>query len=195
MQDFQESNIDFSFPSAWAIRKYDDHRFYQGLSGYGLKAVDFVMLLPDGRLCLMEVKNYLPRTGTSGQVHAVERKRPKKLATSLAKKYADSRRAINVIQKYYNSKWYFRWRYAVGRYFAFRYRSDLLFWQEVARRSQNDLPILVVLWLETPELAKRYRTKIYAHLASKVDPAKAQLMLGGNGFSPLPGMEASNQLV
>lgn len=194
MQHFKESDINFSFPNGWAVRKYDDHRFYQGLSGYGLKAVDFVILLPDGRLCLMEVKNYLPRTDAAGKLHTVERKRAKKLAANLAKKYADSSRAINVIQRYYRSKWYFRWRYAVGKLFPFRYRSDLLFWNEAARRSQNDLPTLILLWLETPSLAKRYRTKVYAHLADKVDAKKAQLMLGGNDFIPLPEMRANNCL-
>ena len=194
MQYFQESDIDFSFPSEWAVRKYDDHRFYQGLSGYGLKAVDFVILLPDGRLCLMEVKNYLPRTDTGGKLHTVERKRAKKLAADLAKKYTDSSRAINVIQRYYRSKWYFRWRYAIGKLFTFRYRSDLIFWNEAASRSQSDLPTLILLWLETPSMAKRYRTKIYAHLANKIDPGKAQLMLGGNNFTPLPEMNATNRL-
>lgn len=194
MQHYQESDIDFSFPAGWAVRKYDDHRFYRGLSGHGLKAVDFIILLPDGRLCLMEVKNYLPRTGKMGRQHAVTRKPAKKLAADLTKKYADSGRAINVISRYYASKWYYRWRYALGKYFAFQYRSDLLFWHEAARRAQSDLPNLVLLWMETPQTAKRYRTKIYAHLAGFINSAEVQLLLGGNGFIALPGMRVVNRL-
>lgn len=194
VQHFHESAIDFFFPSSWAVRKYDDHRFYQGLSGYGLKAVDFVMLLPDGRLCLMEVKNYFPRTDERGKVHLVARKKAKSLAESLAKKYADSSRAIGIIQRYYQSKWYYRWRYALGQYLPFGYRADVLFWGEAARRMRGDLPVLILLWLETPSQAKRYRTKLYAHLAGTVNPAEVQLLLGGNNFVPLPGMQADNRL-
>lgn len=191
MQTFQESNLHFSFPKGWAIRKYDDHRFYQGLSGYGLKAVDFVILLPDGRLCLMEVKNYHPRTDENGKSHEVSRKKAKNLAANLARKYDDSLRAIRVIRKYYRTKWYYKWRYQLTRFFIFRFRSDLHFWYEAARRADNKIPTTVLLWLETPKAGKRYRTKIYAHLANHINPEEAQLILGGNGFSPIPGLEAA----
>jgi len=188
--DFHESDLLFSFPRNWVVRKYDDHTFYQGLSGYGLKAVDFVILLPDGRLCLMEVKNYHPRRDERGREHPVDRKKAGALAKRLSEKYTDSLRVIGVIRKYYRRKWYYRWRYSLGRYLPLGYRTDLLFWHEAARRAEGQLPVSILLWLETPKAAKRYRAKIYAHLAQRVDPEATQLVLGGNGFSPLPGLSA-----
>lgn len=188
MAVYQESDLTFNFPPGWAIRKYDDHRFYRGLSGHGLKAVDFIALLPDGRLCLIEVKNYHPRMDEDGKLHPVDRKKAKELAGSLAQKYADSLRAIMVINRYYRSKWYFRWRQWFFPSALFGFKSDLLFWTTAAKRAAAPLPTTILLWLETPKAAKRYRNKIYAHLANHLNPEEAQLLLGGNGFSPLPGV-------
>ncbi|MEL6141383.1 MAG: hypothetical protein AAFQ37_11540 [Bacteroidota bacterium] len=188
MPTFQESDLTFSFPHSWTVRKYDAHRFYQGLSGYGLKAVDFIILLPDGRLCLAEVKNYHPRQNEHGEDHPITRKKAAKLAKSLARKYTDSLHAIRIIREFYQRKWYHRWGYFL--YGRLGYWTDLQFWHEAARRAEGQLPVTILLWLETPKAAKRYRTKIYAHLHTHIAPEKAQLILGGNGFSPLVGLEA-----
>lgn len=186
---FQESDLIFDISPSWVVRKYDEHTFFRGLSGYGLKGVDFVALLPDGRLGLIEVKNYHPRLKEDGSLHPIKRKKAAKLAASLAHKYHDTLRAIRVIQLYYRRKWYYRLRYALFFPFEKAANSDLYFWHEAAKRAQSGLPVTIILWLETPKAAKTYRTKIYAHLANHIDPEKGQLLLGGNGFSPIPGIE------
>ena len=56
MPRFIESDLTFDFPASWRVRAFDDHHFYQAISGQGLKAVDFLVLHPDGQLWLMEVK-------------------------------------------------------------------------------------------------------------------------------------------
>ena len=50
-----ESDLLFEFPDDWVVRKYDDTAAYQSLSGHGLKGVDFIALVPDGTLWLIEV--------------------------------------------------------------------------------------------------------------------------------------------
>jgi hypothetical protein len=188
---FQESDLQFTLSSDWVIRKYDDHTFFRGLSGFGLKGVDFIVLLPDGRLGLIEVKNYHPRRGRSGVLHPIKRKKAAQLANDLAGKYADSIRAINVIERYYLRHWYHRGRFLLLRPFERLLNSDLYFWREVARRANGPLPVTIILWLETPKAAKTYRTKIFAHLANHLSPQRGQLLLGGNGFSPIPGIKAT----
>lgn len=185
MKTYLESALSFSFPATWAVRKYDSHHFYQALSGHGLKAVDFICLLPDGQLCLMEVKNYQPRLGKDGRFHTVHRKKASDLAKNLAKKYSDSARAIRVISRYYRTKWYYRWRLRLFPAALFGYRSDLQFWAEAAQRLDNNQPTLLLLWLETPKASKRYRSSIYAHLNQLIEGTELQLLLGGNGYTPL----------
>ncbi len=185
METYQESGLSFSFPASWEVRKYDSHHFYQALSGHGLKAVDFICLLPDEQLCLIEVKNYHPRPSEDGRFHAVHRKKASDLADNLAKKYGDSMRAIRVISRYYRTKWYYRWRLRLLPSAIFGFRSDLHFWTEAARRLDKNPAVIFLLWLETPKASKRYRTKVYAFLNSLVNSTGLQLLLGGNGYTPL----------
>lgn len=187
---FEESDLVFDIATSWGVHKYDRHKFFRGLSGHGLKGVDFIALLPDGRLGLIEVKNYHPRPKVDGSTHPVRRKKAADLAENLAKKFHDTQRALNVIQKYYRSKWYYRLRSFISWPLERLFNSDLYFYLEAAKRSQGELPVAIILWLETPKAAKTYRTKIYAHLANFIDPTEGQLLLGGNGFSPIPGISA-----
>ena len=46
-QPFIESDLQFYFPDHWAVREYDNHRFYKNLSGLGLKGLDFLVLDPE----------------------------------------------------------------------------------------------------------------------------------------------------
>lgn len=191
MPQFQESDLLFTIAPNWVVRKYDDHTFFRGLSGFGLKGVDFIALLPDGRLGLIEVKNYHPRLDSlSGQPHPIKRKKAASLAKNLGKKYQDTLRAIRVVRRYYRTKWYYRWRYVLLKPVERLLNSDLYFWHEAAARAESSIPATIILWLETPKAAKKYRGKIYAHLAQIINPEDGQLLLGGNGFSPIPGIKA-----
>lgn len=194
MPQFQESDLSLTLSSDWIVRKYDNHTFFRGLSGYGLKGVDFIVLLPDGRLGLIEVKNYHPRINPSGIAHPIKRIKAAKLAENLANKYFDSLRAIRVIERYYQRKWWYRSRYFLFSSIERLFNSDLYFYREAAKRARGPLPITIILWLETPKAAKTYRTKIFAHLANHLRPERGQLLLGGNGFSPIPGIEAKRML-
>ena len=61
MNTFIESGLTFSFSKRWKVLKYDKHRFYRYLSGSGFKGVDFIGVLDEKQLVLIEVKNYKDR--------------------------------------------------------------------------------------------------------------------------------------
>lgn len=154
MPRFQESDLTFDFPASWRVRAFDNHRFYQAISGQGLKAVDFVILHPDGKLWLMEVKNYQPRQDEAGAPYPLTLPTPQELADQLGQKLVDSRRILRIIDRYYQRKWYYRWRLSWSAWWPFpKPDSDLLFWNEAAVRlaQEQDVPILF-LQLEAQDL-------------------------------------------
>lgn len=185
-----ESDLLVTLSSRWHWRKYDNHTFYRGLAGAGLKGVDLIALLPDGRLALIEFKNYHPRT-RRGKTHPVKLKKVARLTDTLVRKHQDSLRAIRVIDRYYQSKWYYRWRTKLTRFFPLLPTDDPGFWTEAARRAQGPLPVVILLWLETPAVQPAYRNQLYAHLAAKLDPERSQFLMDGNGLDPIPGITVS----
>ena len=62
----QESGLVFTFPKNWVVKKYDEHRFYNYLSGLGFKGIDIIAITPERKLILIEVKNYINRFPQDG---------------------------------------------------------------------------------------------------------------------------------
>ena len=106
--EFIESGLHFRFGEEWVIKKYDAHRFYQGLSGSGLKGVDFLGILGEG-LFLFEIKNFRRRRQWQEEnpLEAVL-DHPSEFAENIAYKVEDTLLAIDAIWQYYNRKWLFR---------------------------------------------------------------------------------------
>lgn len=106
---FLESNLSFSFDNQWIVHQFDDHRFYQQLAGRGVSGIDFIGIFQQKTLVLMEVKNYVDR-------YFKDDKNPSEdfLANQafylekIAKKYVDSLRVIEAVQRAYRRKWWFR---------------------------------------------------------------------------------------
>jgi hypothetical protein len=184
---FRESGLEFSFPTSWGVRKYDEDPHYQSLSSVGLKAVDFIVLPPDGKLWLIEVKNYRPRT-RAGKTYRVRLRGTPELAEVINKKFRDSLRAVQVIRNYYRRNWLFRllepWlvRHA-------RLRSDWSFWAEANQRLTQTTSAQLLIWLELDASRKRYRTRFYATLQEELADAPVALWMGLKGNNPLAGME------
>ena len=59
---FLESDIHFEFGENCLVKKFDEHRYYNILSGSGLKGVDFIVLYQFRQLVLIEAKNYKQRS-------------------------------------------------------------------------------------------------------------------------------------
>ena len=156
MSRLTESELIFTFPDAWTVRKYDDTVAYQSLSGHGLKGVDFIALDARGGLWLIEVKNYRPRISPrNGREYRAERKPPAELAEQIAGKFTDSRRLIRIVCAYLRRSW---WRRLVVWYRQRRpaTESNYWFWSEAERRLRTDAQVRFVLWMETPERKTGY---------------------------------------
>lgn len=107
---FSESGLRFTFSREfWQVRRYDSHTYFRGLSGAGLKGVDFIGIYKNQELVLIEVKNY--QTGVDGRRSAFIHARlsdPQALAAALVAKMRDTLRAIGIIQQYLQRKWAYR---------------------------------------------------------------------------------------
>ncbi len=55
---FSESDICFRFGPEWVVYRYDTHRYYRSWNGVGLKGMDFIGILDEGTLVVMEVKTF-----------------------------------------------------------------------------------------------------------------------------------------
>lgn len=86
----------------WLVRQYDRHTYFRGLSGAGLKGVDFIGIWQERQLFLMEVKNY--RYNAFGRrKHHIDARlaHPGQIAQQLVDKLNDTRRALNSIVRYF----------------------------------------------------------------------------------------------
>ncbi|MEM6398329.1 MAG: hypothetical protein AAF741_18400 [Bacteroidota bacterium] len=166
-RQFVESGLPFSFPADHWVRAFDEHRFYQAISGHGLKAVDFAVLPPEGPLQLIEVKNYHPRLDEQGIPYPVVHPTVDDLVEQLISKYSDSQRIIRVVDSYYQRKWYFRLQLQIASQVPKLFPdSDLLFWTRAEQRNQQFEP-QPVLFLAIPELLLDFRRSVAEKLAKE----------------------------
>lgn len=162
MPSFSESDLFFHFPDDWIVRKFDDTAAYQSLSGHGLKGVDFIALSPDGRLWLIEVKNYRPRYDDTREYFA-KRRKPDDLARHIWFKYRDSHRLMQIVAASLEKKWWFNVWKLYSRVIS-NPNSNYWFWVEAHRRSKDADRLSYVLWMETPEGANDYNSSVEEHL-------------------------------
>ena len=100
MDIFIESGLTFRFsPSCWAVRKYDQHEYYQVLSGAGLKGTDFVGIWKARQLFLIEVKNYRGASALPS---------PDTLAGEISRKVEDTFTGLSAIQQMLERKSLYR---------------------------------------------------------------------------------------
>ena len=133
--------------------KYDEHRFYRYLSGSGFKGVDFIGILDEKQLALIEIKNYkdrftLDESDPTGDLLTD----PIAYAEKYSQKFQDTFQLIGIIRKYYQRKWWFK--HLRGLFLRLIPRNWLLqfdwgFWNIVIQLiDEKKVKILVVLWLE-----------------------------------------------
>ena len=165
MPTFQESDLNFTFPDDWAVRQFDQTPAYQSLSGHGLKGVDFIAISPDGRLWLIEVKNYRPRFKAEREYRATRRS-PADLADHVARKFSDSFRLIRIVGAHLMRSWFRR----LSVWYRLRVRpnpaSNYWFWS----RANTFVPeaVVYVLWMETPERKQDYDRQTASELAKRL---------------------------
>ncbi len=160
MPSFTESDLHFTFPEAWVVRKFDDTTAYQSLSGRGLKGVDFIAISPDRQLWLIEVKNYYPRL-RKGREYRAGRYEPEELARRVAKKFSDSLRLVRIVHAHVQRHWYKRLVVWYHRHVWLNTQSNYWFWSFAHELIPSDSSgphagIRYVLWMETPEKNRDY---------------------------------------
>lgn len=135
---FQESGWQFEFDDIWWVKKFDDHRYYRSLSGSGFKGLDFIAVKPGSQLLLIEVKNYRDQEPPESE----------QLGKVFIEKVEDSLKLLELVQKYYGRKWFFRlfapW---IKRYPTFF--GEQGYWTEAFDLAQST-KVCAVLWLDAP---------------------------------------------
>lgn len=163
---FKESGIKFYFNENWNIYQYDRHRFYSGLSGFGLKGVDFIGILNKNSLVLIEVKNYVDRFIEDGVDPTEEfMKAYDTYLQAYAEKFRDTLKGIQTVQKYYRRKWWYRnLLKPFSKIIALKHllAYDWAFWTKTHQLAfLENKKIQLVLWLSLDqEIAKQHDFQI-----------------------------------
>jgi len=169
-QAFIESNLQFDFHPDWKVRKYDEHPFYQAMSGAGMSAVDFVGIHRTGKLFLMEVKNYKSRSERENirTVEKLDGASPL-LLEILEEKMEETQKGIQAISQYLNRKWWYRTRFRLLNHpllQKYLLSADRLFWMKADQLLQHFLDeVQLVLWLELPTELEHQRAILQDHLS------------------------------
>lgn len=148
--EYYESGIQFTFAKDWVVQKYDQHTYFQGLAGAGLKGIDFIGLLQGKQLLLMEVKNFRSRPGIDANPLASFLDDPGALIDTFEEKVQDTLKAIETIVAYFKrSRWY-----RVALPFLRRMPislSNRVFWTHAFEKSNVPEQLILVLWVELDE--------------------------------------------
>jgi len=159
---FNESGLTFTFPSDWVVYKYDQHRFYKYVSGYGLKGVDFMIITAEGELILLEVKNYFNRFPDAKESPTLAIKNdPIAYAKKFVGKYEDSFQLISSIHQYYEQRHRYRWfMKPLFQYLpkGLQLKTDWGFWTH-AHELLKGGNVKLMLWLELNESIASEREK------------------------------------
>lgn len=168
IQSFSESDIAFTFGEDWVVKKYDDHAYYDILSGYGIKGVDFIGIYKNERLYLIEVKNYHKRSYSPVAPDLSDLKGVSPpLAADMHDKIGDSLRLIKIVNKYLARKWW----YKISLFLKNTTRSQTIkkdwhFWNRVRELSENAQNVFPILWLEMDPLLLEQSDQINSNLIS-----------------------------
>lgn len=102
MASYVESDRLFHFDEQWTILKYDDHHYYQTVSGRSFSGIDFAGILNQEELYLIEIKNFFQHDN-EGIINDVDQ-----FALEIKEKILDSIDLIQIIYKYHQRSWMYR---------------------------------------------------------------------------------------
>ncbi len=183
--DFSESDLRFRFTGDWVLYRYDTHRYYKGWSGSGLKGVDFIGILDDATLVLIEVKNYGFRSGgRRGHTLDAIRSDSSILTEDFGHKIVDTFTAIDAVRQYWQRHW---WRRLVWRRSGRRKpeSSETAFWARICALAENPANCILVLWLESEDIDEVFRQRIAAQLSEELAAFAATVYVADSKTNPL----------
>lgn len=173
------------------MRPYDRHTYFKGLSGAGLKGVDFIGIWQQKHLFLFEVKNF--RYDSRGlRRKAVDSRlsEPHQIADELIAKAADTIRAINLIARYFSTRFLFRLFYPILSYVKY-VAPEWYFWSQANVLCQQ--PYSYVCWLELEPAHYPMLDVIEKMAVAQVPDGYMQLLFPHPGAKlELPGLHISN---
>lgn len=158
---YTESDLLLHFDDALRVRKFDDSRYFQILSGLGLKGVDFIAIDSNNRLYLIEVKNFKKRAKSPvpPDTYDLIGDFPP-LQDHFVRKIQDSCQLIEVIYKYLHRKWWLKIAISLGQHFPFKLaqNKDWRFWldaYDVLKSNPSKVECILLLELENeyPEIS------------------------------------------
>lgn len=157
MTTFEESDLVFTFDRSWVVKRYDSHRYYKGLSGVGLKGIDFIALnIKENLAVFFEVKNFRTRyhRDTGKPIRPIL-KPPETLAQSLSEKVSDTLSAVDAVITYYRKSFLYRWFLPFILRAPF-YHYDRFFWTKVGSCIRDHHHLQVILWVELEDIDNQY---------------------------------------
>lgn len=178
MISFRESDLRLSFARRrWAVRKYDAHDYYLGLSGAHLKGVDFLAVQEGRRLVFLEVKNY---PGAAGRRLSSEQ-----LAAELMGKIADTFTGIDAICTMLERKRLYRFASPLLPYLPAQ-NYDWPFWHQAGLLSALPRKCTAVLCLENT--TEGLRRELQPQLQEGLQDIVGRIIFAEAGSRPLPGL-------
>lgn len=187
MTIFSESDIRFRFSDEWVVCRYDAHRYYRQWSGVGLKGVDFIGILRDDSLVLMEVKNYSIRAGGSrGHTLDAILARPGILTEAFGHKIADTLTAIDAVRQYWQRRW---WQRLAWRWYRKRppRSSEPAFWARVCELAERPDTCVAVLWIESAAFSPAIRQQLETQLAEELHDLASNVHIADSNAHPFGG--------
>lgn len=173
LNNYTESGLHFTFDQRWTVFKFDQHRFYQYLSGQGLKGVDFLaadQCTPE--ILLLEVKNFAPKNWKGPlPTRDIVLENPEAYAKKIIKKYEDSIRLLKIINEYYEKKW---WLSPLTKIFSYltitkRFPSrDFILWPSIYHLLQQPTTkINLLLYLQWQEIVPLAQQSEFSKIVTK----------------------------
>lgn len=173
--------MQFTFDQRWVVKKYDQHTYFQGLSGAGLKGVDFIGI-GQGQLLLMEVKNFCSRPEATDKLPITPfLDQPELLVDIFEEKVKDTLKAIATIKAYYDRSWLYRLSYPVIARMPVS-KIDRIFWTHAHALLLQPAQLWFVLWLEVDPPQTGLLTQLEPILKERLSPLADHVYLSSSQF-------------
>lgn len=178
---FSESGLIFEFAPGWRVVKYDEHRFFQGFSGVGLKGVDFLVLRPGEQLVLLEVKN-LDQYPLQADWDTLG----SELVDAVGQKVEDTLRGLDAIHRYYARQWWHSWRDRLARWGIAPVQDEWAFWWEATRLAAQPGNLSVIFWLECGKSPSGWPAGLQRQLREDLQPLTGNVLVTNSKDIPAP---------
>jgi hypothetical protein len=145
--EFVESRHRIIFDRSYQVIAFDRTEWFSRLTGFGFKGVDF-MALKDGKLYLIEMKNYKQAAGFPEPLLPIW----DRFIQSMGEKYTDSLRIIHIVVETLRRHFLFRvwWWLAHRIQWIKNAEPQWAFWMD-AKSAKESERVTKVLWIIHPD--------------------------------------------